>query len=151
MATVSQMQKSDGVASTLGEKITAGVVGGLAGGLVFGMMMAMMGMLPMIASLAGSSSAAVGFGVHMVISALIGAGFAFLPALAPLSIGAGLLWGVIYGAIWWVLGPLVIMPLMMGMGLQLHSAFTGPMLLSLMGHAIYGLVLGVVAVWWVKR
>lgn len=152
MATASQMQKPDQVlVPSLGAKITAGVIGGLAGGVVFGMMMAVMGMLPTIAGLVGSSSAAVGFLVHMVISAAIGAGFAFLPALAQPSFGSGLLWGIVYGAIWWVLGPLVIMPVMMGMGLQLTMAFTGPMLTSLMGHMIYGLVLGLVAVWWVKR
>ncbi len=151
MATTAQMQNTTVHAPKLTTRITAGVIGGLAGGLLFGAMMAMMGMLPMIAGLAGSSSAAVGFGVHMVISALIGAGFAFLPAMTTPSIGAGLLWGVVYGAIWWVLGPLVIMPLMMGMGLQLHAAFSGPMMMSLMGHLIYGVVLGLVAVWWAKR
>ena len=36
--------------------------------------MAMMGMLPVIASMVGSDSAIVGFGVHMMISVLIGLG-----------------------------------------------------------------------------
>ncbi len=152
MTTVSQTQnQNEPIDRPLGARVVAGVIGGLAGGVVFGMLMAMMGMLPMIAGLVGSSSAGVGFLVHMGISAVIGAGFAFMPAMARPTIGSGLLWGVIYGAIWWVLGPLLIMPVMMGMGPQVHAAFTGPMLTSLMGHAIYGVVLGVVAVWWVKR
>lgn len=42
-----------------------------------------------------------------------------------------------------MLGPLVIMPLMMGMGLQLHTAMSGPMMMSLMAHVIFGVVTGV--------
>ena len=57
-------------------QISGGIIGGLAGGVVFGMMMAMMDFLPMIAALVGSRSAIVGFLVHMVISAGIGAGLA---------------------------------------------------------------------------
>lgn len=36
------------------------------------MLMAMMGILPMVASLAGLTSAWAGFGIHMVISVLVG-------------------------------------------------------------------------------
>jgi hypothetical protein len=57
----------------------------------------------------------------------------------------------VYGMVWWVLGPLVIMPVMMGMGLQFAMAFSGPMLMSLMGHAIYGLVTGLVYAWYIRR
>lgn len=46
----------------------------MAGGLVFGVLMAMMGMLPVIASMVGPDSAVVGFGIHLVISVLIGWG-----------------------------------------------------------------------------
>ena len=53
-------------------RILHGVYGGLAGGLIFGVMMGMMGMLPMIARMAGSSSPAIGFGIHLIISAVIG-------------------------------------------------------------------------------
>ncbi|MCW2135443.1 MerR family transcriptional regulator [Arthrobacter sp. VKM Ac-2550] len=61
-------------------------------------------------------------GVHLVISVLI---------------------GLAYGALWWVLGPLVIMPLMLGMPLFTMDAMA---MLSLMGHLVYGLVLALVAV-----
>ena len=133
-----------GARGALVQRITGGVVGGLAGGLVFGALMGAMGMLPMIAGLVGSGSAVVGFVVHMVISAAIGAGFGL--ALGSLSgtFGAGARLGLAYGAVWWVLGPLVIMPLLMGMGPQFGAALTGPMLMSLMGHLLYGVVTGVV-------
>jgi len=133
------------------KRVTAGIIGGLAGGMVFGMMMAMMGMLPMVAGLAGSSSPIVGFMVHMLISAIIGAFFGALFGGRSGTYGGGALWGFVNGMIWWVLGPIVIMPLMMGMGLQFEAMFTGPMLMSLMGHVIYGVVTGLVYAWWVNR
>jgi uncharacterized membrane protein YagU involved in acid resistance len=132
----------------LGRRITAGVAGGLAGGLVFGMLMAMMGMLPMIASMAGSDSAAVGFGIHMVISVLIGLGLTVPFAGLLTSYGKAALTGLAYGALWWVLGPLVIMPLMLGMPL---FTIDPTALLSLMGHLVYGVILALVAVPVLKR
>ena len=57
--------------------------------------------------------------------------------------GRGALVGLAYGAIWWVLGPLMMMPLMMGMPLFTVDM---PALLSLMGHMVYGAILGLTAV-----
>ncbi|MBG6191842.1 putative membrane protein YagU involved in acid resistance [Arthrobacter sp. CAN_A212] len=134
---------------SIGTRVLAGAVGGLAGGIVFGFLMATMGMLGMIASLVGSNSAIVGFLVHLTISILIG-----LTLTVP---GAGLLKkgllisavvGIVYGMLWWVLGPLLIMPTMMGMPLFTLDAGSGA---SLMGHAVYGLILGLVATLIIRR
>ena len=130
----------------------AGAVGGIVGGIAFGVMMGMMGMLPMIASLAGSQSAIVGFILHMGISIFIGVTFGLLFGERSQTYQAGAVWGLLYGVVWWILGPMVIMPLMMGMGLQFGAAFTGPMLMSLLGHLIYGALTGLVFVWyWQNR
>ena len=132
------------VSSSLGKRVLAGVTGGLAGGMVFGMLMAMMGMLSMIASMAGSDSAWVGFGVHLMISILIGLGLTVLFGNRLLTgYGRGALVGLAYGAVWWVLGPLMIMPAMLGMPL---FALNLTAVLSLMGHMMYGVILGLVAV-----
>ncbi|MEW5960888.1 MAG: hypothetical protein AB1801_24445, partial [Chloroflexota bacterium] len=61
--------------SSISTAIKAGAVAGLGGGLVFGLMMGMMGMLPMVGMLVRQESAVVGFIVHMLISAFIGATF----------------------------------------------------------------------------
>ncbi|MDI3195875.1 hypothetical protein QK290_13965 [Pseudarthrobacter sp. AL07] len=131
-------------ATGIGRRVLAGVAGGIAGGIVFGMLMAMMGMLPVIASMVGSTSAVVGFGVHLMISVMIGLGLTVLFGNRFLTgYGRGALVGLGYGAIWWILGPLMIMPVMMGMPfftIDLNA------LMSLMGHMIYGVILGVVAV-----
>ena len=122
--------------------VTYGVVGGLTGGIVFGAMMGMMGMLPMIGQMAGFPSAAVGLVVHLFISALIGAIFALLLGSRIERKTTGLGYGLLYGATWWILGPLTLMPLMMGMGVAWTIPDATQALPSLMGHLIYGGILG---------
>lgn len=130
-------------ATGVGRRVLAGAVGGVAGGLVFGMMMAMMGMLTMIASMMGSHSAWVGFGIHVMISIVYGIIFTLLAARWFTSWGKGLLAAVIYALILWLIGPLMIMPMMAHMPL---FAFTGTTMLSLMGHIIYALILAAIAI-----
>jgi len=144
MATTARSSAS----SSLVQRIIGGVVGGVVGGLVFG---AMMAMLPMVASVVGSESAAVGFIYHMFNSVIIGTLFGLGFGGLSHTYGQGASWGLLYGVIWWVLGPLVLMPLMLGMGLQFGMAFTPPMLMSLVGHLIYGLLTGLVYVGYVSR
>ncbi|WP_262364222.1 hypothetical protein [Arthrobacter echini] len=142
------ISRVDSSPPTIGGRLLAGVLGGLGGGVVFGALMFMMGMLPMIASLVGSTSVAVGFIVHLLISVLIG--------LALTLLGAGLLdgtlrsalLGVVYGALWWVLGPLLLMPAALRMPVL---TVDGSSLASLMGHVIYGLILGLIAAGVLRR
>jgi hypothetical protein len=112
-------------------------------------MMGMMGMLPMMAKMAGRSSAAVGFGVHLVISAIVGAIFAVLVGGRLRTVGSLVAAGLIYGLVWWLLGPLTLMPLFMGMGVGVNwtgAAMTAAMA-SLAGHLVYGAILGAVYAW----
>lgn len=130
--------------ATFWTRVLGGVLGGIAGGLIFGMLMAMMGMLPMIASLVGSSSAVVGFLIHIMISIGLGLGLTVMFGNTLLtSYPRGLLFGIGYVVIWWVLGPLLVMPVMLGMA---SFTFGATILPSLMGHMIYGAILGIVAV-----
>lgn len=126
----------------MGQKIRNGAIGGVAGGIVFGILMGMMGMLPMVGMLAGSSSPAVGFAVHMVISIIIGIGFALVLGGFATTTGKSIIAGLLYGMFWWFMGPLTLMPLMMGMGTQWSAEAMGKAMPSLMGHLIYGAILG---------
>jgi len=144
MSTTVSSHKSSTSTSSFGRRVVAGVVGGIAGGIVFGMMMAMMGLLPLLASMVGSESPIVGFLVHMMMSIMIGLGLTVLFGNRLLtSYGRGAVVGIVYGAIWWVLGPLMVMPMMLGGAL---FAIDVAALLSLMGHMIFGAILGLVAV-----
>lgn len=130
--------------------ITSGAIAGLAGGLVFGMMMGMMGMLPMVARLVGQDSIFVGFIVHMVISAFIGAVYGLIAGKFSLTTTNALFGGVINGFVWWVLGALILMPLMLGMS-QMVFVIGGDQWMSLIGHLIYGLITAFVFIPMAKR
>jgi uncharacterized membrane protein YagU involved in acid resistance len=117
-----------------------GVVAGVAGGVVFGVLMAMMGMLTMIASMMGSDSAVVGAVVHLMISAFIGLVFGMIAASLAARFWTVLGAGILYGMVWWVLGPLVAMPMMAGMPLFTVDQTA---VMSLMGHIVYGMVAAV--------
>jgi hypothetical protein len=130
-----------------------GVYGGLLGGAVFGMMMGIMGMLPMIGQMVGQPSALVGFAVHMVNSAIIGLGFVVVFGRSVDGFGSGITTGLIYGGVWWLLGPLTLMPLFMGMGFGVNWSLAAAqsMLPSLVGHIMYGLILGTSYTWLRQR
>lgn len=144
--------------STIDQKVSAsstklavsGAIAGLAGGAVFGMMMMMMGMLPMVGMLVRQENAVVGLMVHMLISAFIGAVYGLVAGRFAINATNALIGGIINGVIWWVLGALVLMPLMLGMS-QMVFAIGQAQLMSLMGHLIYGLVTAFVFIPLVKR
>ena len=123
--------------------IRAGLWSGVIGGVVFGALMGMMGMLPMVGMLVNSENAVVGFILHIIISAIIGIGFGiFFGHAAEKDRTAAIGLGLAYGFIWWILGPLVLMPSMMGMGLQLSLAGSQGAIGSLWGHLLFGFFMG---------
>jgi len=124
--------------------LKSGINAGLIAGVVFGAMMGMMGMLPMIAMLIKSESAVLGFVLHLVFSAIIGGIFGLVFGHAAINKGPAILFGLVYGAVWWVLGPLMVMPLWLGMGIQLSAKGAVMALPSLWGHLVFGFILGLI-------
>ncbi len=122
-------------------RILHGVVGGLAGGVVFGLLMQTMGMMPMIAMLVGSKSLAVAWILHLAISAFAGALFGLVLGRRATGYGTAAALGMVYGIVWWVVGALLLMPLRMGMDPFVLNPMAWQ---SLMGHLLFGLVLGLV-------
>lgn len=122
-------------------RIGIGAVAGVIGGLVFGVMMQMMAMMPMVGMLVGQESVAVGWVVHLFNSAVIGAVYGATLGQLHHTWGRGAVLGLVYGAVWWVVGALLIMPLSLGMpALQVGQ----PQVMSLVGHLMYGLATGLV-------
>ncbi len=142
---------------TMRSKLTASLIAGLIGGLVFGIMMQIMktpdGKMPMMGMLAmvvGSKSLVVGWLYHLFNSAVIGALFGWLLGDRVRGYGSGLGWGALYGVAWWVLGGLILMPVLLGMPVLAPLTMAGMMPVamgSLVGHLIYGLILGAAFVW----
>jgi hypothetical protein len=135
--------------------VSAGVTAGLIAGVLFGLMMQMMtvpaengmriSMMMMVAKVVRSDSIAVGWLYHLFNSAAIGAVFAVVLGDRIRGYRGGAALGVAYGAFWWVLGAQILMPLLLGMP-AFASLRMAPMWMiafgSLIGHIIYGLVLG---------
>ena len=121
---------------SIGKMVGAGALAGLGGGVLFGAMMGMMGMLPMVGMLVGQENSSIGFIVHLVISAILGAIYGAFAGRVSGG-GATFIAGVVYGVIWWVLGALVMMPLMLGMN-EMVFQVGQPQWMSLVGHVIYG-------------
>ncbi|PHQ46131.1 histidine kinase [Halorubrum sp. C3] len=129
----------------------AGVAGGLVGGLVFGAMMSAMtpGVLRMaIPAMYGieGPAGALGWAIHMSHGAVIGLGFAAVAGLRPElgdSVGAGLGVGAGYGLLVWVALAVVAMPIWRGaVGFPGAPPLPNVGVESLVGHVLYGAVLG---------
>ncbi len=115
-----------------------GAVAGLVGGLTFGVAMAQLGYLPTVASLVRASTAEAGFLVHMVIAAIVGAGFGMFVCGQRLGAGEMFFWGLTYGSLWWFLGPLTLLPLLRGDAVVWDVGSAQAAFPSLLGHLWYG-------------
>jgi len=121
-----------------------GAVASLAGGLVFSLVMVAVGFLPTVASLVGGSSPWLGFFVHLVISTLIGMTYGILFRREAPNFGSGVAWGLVYGLVWWFLGPLTLLPVLLGGPLTWTTTAAHVFLPSLVGHLLYGAATAVV-------
>jgi uncharacterized membrane protein YagU involved in acid resistance len=129
-------------------------------GVVFGMMMQMMmaptpdgGQMPMIAmvgQIVGSPTTGAGWLYHLFNSAVIGAIFGWLLGERVHGYVPALGWGAAYGFAWWIIGGLILMPILLGMP-AFAPLMMPPMRMvavgSLIGHLIYGLILGGAFAW----
>jgi hypothetical protein len=127
---------------------------------VFGVMMQMMmapapdgsrmPVLAMVGQIVGSPTIGIGWLYHLFNSAVIGAVFGWLLGERVHSYGSGFGWGAAYGFAWWILGGLVLMPVFLGMP-AFAPLVMPPMRIvavgSLIGHLLYGLILGGAFVW----
>ncbi len=139
------MRRNDLVAWLL-----AGALAGQVGGVVYGLVMRHLGVIESIAALVRLPPSAVGgWIVHMIVAGVIGAGFAALIRRQEHSAGDLLFWGLIYGAVWWIIGPLTLAPLLIrreALAWDLTSAQeTFPMLL---GHLQYGVTTSLALLLW---
>lgn len=128
-----------------------GVVAGLAGGVVMGLMLTMQ-MTPVITkaipAMYGVTGLAAGWVAHLLHSAVLGVAFAFLVDTAgwrgraqEYVGGVGL--GLGYGVVLWVVLAAVVMPIWLSaVGFPGAPALPNFNPMSLVGHAVYGVVLG---------
>jgi len=115
-----------------------GALAGLVGGLVSSPVMIATGVLPKIAGLDTPLSIFRGLVLHLLVSALIGMTFGLLFRRESSSIGLGVMWGWLFGVIWWYLGPMTFLPLLLSGEIDWRVSAASALLPSLMAHLIYG-------------
>jgi hypothetical protein len=115
-----------------------GALAGLAGGLVSSPVMLATGILPKVAGLDTSFSTLLGLLVHLFVSSLLGMSFGLLFRGEASSLGLGVSWGWLFGMIWWYLGPMTLLPLLLTGVCDWSPSAASALLPSLMGHLIYG-------------
>jgi len=136
-----------------------GAAAGLVGGLLFTVVMVQIGFLPTVAKLVGSDSELVGLGVHLVIAEIVGVSYGVLFRRQAFEQSAAIGWGVSYGFLWWLLGPLTLGPVILGTTPAWTVEAAAAAFPSLIGHLAYGAGLGLTfhalearySPWWITR
>jgi len=138
-------------------RIGAGALAGLAGGVVWGVLLSLMqtltlvggdvdvSMMSQIGRAVRSESLLVAWGVHLLISVALGVLFGVVAGRWADRQDTGAASGLAFGLLVWVFGWQVAMPLLLGepvFGFVRELRYTPFAVGSLMGHIIYGAVLG---------
>jgi len=118
-----------------------GAVSGLSGGLVSSPLMLATGIFPHIAGLGSGLSTLIGFLLHLLISILLGMSYGFLFRYEAPAAEWGALWGASFGLIWWYLGPMTLLPLILTGECDWSADAASQLLPSLIGHLVYGAVM----------
>ncbi|OUD03898.1 hypothetical protein [Streptomyces swartbergensis] len=122
-----------------------GAAAGLVGGIGFGIWMSVSrpmmdtAMITMVAGLLGSTNAVVGWLVHLSIALFAGTTFGVMLGHLAQRVAPAVVLGLVYGAVWWFLGALWIMPANLGMPVFEWNDVTAS---SLGGHLVFGLLAG---------
>jgi hypothetical protein len=133
-------REPEGPGSRLIYAVEWGAAAGVAGGVPFGLVMLATGGLSSVASLVGAGSAVAGFAVHIIVSALLGIGYGVLFQREAPTAGAGVAWGLLYGLLWWFIGPMTLLPVLLGGTFLWTAEVAAALLPSLIGHLMYGAI-----------
>jgi hypothetical protein len=135
--------KTEQRAFSWGRAIVVGGFSGLLGGMIFGRWMSAGDFFPLLAGLGVIHSHEMTVALHFGIAILIGATFGLLFQRDVRGYGSSMGWGLGYGIFWWFFGPLTVLPILAGTGLDWSADRGTAMFGSVVGHILYGLILGV--------
>jgi uncharacterized membrane protein YagU involved in acid resistance len=121
----------------------AGAVAGLAGGALFGATAVALHLPPLPSTVLRGPTAAL-FALELVLATALGAGFGPLIAEQRTQPGETVFWGLLYGALWWFLGPLTLLPLLGGRPVAWELAAARANVPILFGLLLYGGITAVV-------
>lgn len=115
-----------------------GALAGFTGGIVSSPIMLQTGVLSKVVGLDTRLSTLHGLLVHLLVSTLIGMTFGLLFRNESSNIGAGVSWGWLFGLIWWYLGPMTLLPLLLTGVCDWSTDAASALLPSLIGHLLFG-------------
>ncbi len=128
-----------------------GQAAGIVGGLLFTIVMVATNSLPRVASLVGGNTAVLGFFVHLLIAFIIGSTYGIFFQNAAYSYGSGMGWGLVYGMLWWLLGPGTFFFILLRQPVDWSLAATTARYPALVGHLLYGMGLGLSFQYLIRR
>ena len=126
-----------------GRAIVAGGLAGTLGGLVFGRWVSSGEYYPLLAGFGELSSRSATVSLHFAVALLIGASFGVLFQRDVRGYGSCMGWGLGYAIFWWFMGPLTVLRAAAGLPLDWSAEQASVVFGSLVGHILYGLILGV--------
>ncbi|GAA2635644.1 hypothetical protein [Streptomyces vastus] len=145
MATTVQASPKTAKTAAIPVHAVWGAAAGLVGGIGMGIWMSVSwpmtdtAMITMVAGLLGSTDAFAGWLIHLAIALFAGITFGALLGLFAQRIAPAVVLGLAYGAVWWTVGALWIMPANMGMPVFEWNDVTSS---SLGAHLVFGLLAG---------
>ena len=124
------------------QALVVGGVGGLLGAWVFLWGIETAGFFPLVAGMVGMRSPTAGGLLHYLIGLVIAMTFALLFYRNVGGAGSALIWGMGYGVLWWILGPLTLLPLFTHNPIHWTVEAARANFSSLVAHLLYGAVVG---------
>ena len=131
-------READGPGFRLFRSLQWGALAGLAGGLVSSPFMFAAHVLSSVAGVATPLSPLSGLLVHLLVSTFIGMSYGVLFRDEASNLAMAGAWGWVFGLIWWYVGPLTLLPLLLTGEIDWRISAASALLPSLLGHLIYG-------------
>ena len=126
-----------------GRALIVGGISGLLGGFIFNQWMSAGDYFPLLAGLNQNGSRATEMSMQFAIALFMGLLFGVLFQRDIRGYGSSTGWGVGYAMMWWFLGPMTLWPLASHVPLDWSATAGAYIFGSLVGHILYGLILGV--------
>jgi hypothetical protein len=121
-----------------------GGLGGLVGSWIFARGIEAAQFFPLVAGLMGSDTMALGRLLHYTIGITIGVSFGLFFSRDVRGVGSSLVWGLGYGLVWWVIGPMTLLPILLGLETRPDWSLSAAQenVPSLVAHMLYGAIVG---------
>jgi len=133
-------RKREGPGVHLFRSLGWGAAAGFLGGIVALPLMHRTGVVTRLAGPDSGFSTAIGIGLHLAVSTLIGSSYGVLFRGEASNTVFSSLWGFVVGLIWWYAGPMTLLPLIRTGQCDWRPEAAAALLPSLVGHLLFGFV-----------